>query len=405
MTIEIAREELYNLVWRRPAKDVARELDVAYSTLAKRCRSNDIPLPPRGHWAQIAAGQFVPRTPLPKKSEPAGGKILLSRAATRSRPRPDTLDATTRDAIVEEDALLLGGVLSQMAQRLQKRLTKQSANRNGLLKVLDTPPCAVSIAPNSIERVVNIVNRLSHLVETAGHRVVADAEKVGIEANGYLVSVLISETLHAVPHVMTDKERRQTKRCVKKQKKLGKTGECVPRWKLPVIPEWDHVPSGYLEVRIDEGAQADGLRRKFADGSNQRIEWLLPQIIAAAVACAAAAGDRQETQRNLQEQQRVSQTLSDAQLRKNALNDRRVELLERVKADWLAAESIDAFLGTFLDHHQSDELPEKVLKFVKWTKKRSKTLRNRSSVERISEVIDEFDLMNKDSSPNGKDKG
>lgn len=52
------------MVWERPAIDVARELGISDVALGKLCRRLQVPKPPRGYWAKIAAGKIPERPPL-----------------------------------------------------------------------------------------------------------------------------------------------------------------------------------------------------------------------------------------------------------------------------------------------------------------------------------------------------
>jgi integrase len=63
-----SRSELYELVWSTPVSSVAAKFGVSDVGLAKTCRRAGIPLPERGYWAKLAAGQPVQRRVL----EPAG---------------------------------------------------------------------------------------------------------------------------------------------------------------------------------------------------------------------------------------------------------------------------------------------------------------------------------------------
>ncbi len=55
--IEISREELFALIWERPATEVARELGISDVALGKLCRRLQVPKPPRGYWAKVQADQ------------------------------------------------------------------------------------------------------------------------------------------------------------------------------------------------------------------------------------------------------------------------------------------------------------------------------------------------------------
>jgi hypothetical protein len=61
----LKREALYGLVWTASVIEVAGRLGVSDVALAKLCRRADIPLPGRGFWARVDAGQQVDPTPLP----------------------------------------------------------------------------------------------------------------------------------------------------------------------------------------------------------------------------------------------------------------------------------------------------------------------------------------------------
>lgn len=59
-----SREELFALVWERPATEVARELGISDVALGKLCQRLQVPKPPRGYWAKIAAGRKPRQPPL-----------------------------------------------------------------------------------------------------------------------------------------------------------------------------------------------------------------------------------------------------------------------------------------------------------------------------------------------------
>ena len=63
--ITLPRSALYDLVWTKPVTELAKEFGISDVALAKRCRSIKIPLPPRGYWARVAAGQKPRRPALP----------------------------------------------------------------------------------------------------------------------------------------------------------------------------------------------------------------------------------------------------------------------------------------------------------------------------------------------------
>jgi hypothetical protein len=63
----VSREDLYELVWSKPMRELARDFGISDVALAKRCRRLAIPVPGRGYWARVDAGQQPYRPQLPKR--------------------------------------------------------------------------------------------------------------------------------------------------------------------------------------------------------------------------------------------------------------------------------------------------------------------------------------------------
>lgn len=73
---ELTREELYEKVWSTPTVQVAAELGISDVALAKRCKKLNVPKPPLGYWAKVAAGQTLPKPPLPAGVGPTAAEPL-----------------------------------------------------------------------------------------------------------------------------------------------------------------------------------------------------------------------------------------------------------------------------------------------------------------------------------------
>lgn len=75
----LTRQQVYDLVWAEPVRKLAPRFGVSDVAVAKLCRNHDIPLPPRGYWAKLAAGKKVARTPLPPRGLGVEGLIHRGR--------------------------------------------------------------------------------------------------------------------------------------------------------------------------------------------------------------------------------------------------------------------------------------------------------------------------------------
>lgn len=67
MRHRFSRQEICDLIWSRPIRDIAPEFGISDVALAKLCRGKGIPLPGRGYWAKVHAGAKVAREPLPPR--------------------------------------------------------------------------------------------------------------------------------------------------------------------------------------------------------------------------------------------------------------------------------------------------------------------------------------------------
>jgi hypothetical protein len=67
--IRFEREALYADVWDIPLTKLGKKFGLSDNGLRKICKAMNIPLPKAGHWAKIAAGHNVPKTPLSKNAE------------------------------------------------------------------------------------------------------------------------------------------------------------------------------------------------------------------------------------------------------------------------------------------------------------------------------------------------
>ena len=63
----LSREDLFELVWSKPMADLAKDFGISDVALAKRCKRLAIPVPGRGYWARVDAGQTPYKPKLPKR--------------------------------------------------------------------------------------------------------------------------------------------------------------------------------------------------------------------------------------------------------------------------------------------------------------------------------------------------
>ena len=97
--MSLTREALYEKVWAKPMLEVAKDHGVSGNYLARVCAALNVPWPPRGYWAKVAAGQHPrrPALPLPRpgdqvewaKGRPLDFTIRRVRRKPEVAPAPD----------------------------------------------------------------------------------------------------------------------------------------------------------------------------------------------------------------------------------------------------------------------------------------------------------------------------
>jgi hypothetical protein len=104
--ITLSREDLYELVWSKPMRELAKDFGISDVALAKRCRRLGIPVPGRGYWARVDAGQQPYRAKLPKREPERSdqGALTVAPSADAS-PTFNALPAATQDQVWLEERL------------------------------------------------------------------------------------------------------------------------------------------------------------------------------------------------------------------------------------------------------------------------------------------------------------
>src|SRR5580700_1660225 len=84
--LTLSREDLYELAWSKPLSSLAQDFGISDVALAKRCRRLGIPLPGRGYWARVDAGQTPYRPKLPKRADEWQDQSALTVGPSRFTP-------------------------------------------------------------------------------------------------------------------------------------------------------------------------------------------------------------------------------------------------------------------------------------------------------------------------------
>jgi hypothetical protein len=102
-TVELSRQELYDLVWQTPTRHLCKRFGLSDVGLAKTCKRLKIPRPSYGYWAKKAAGAKLKRTPLPPCDEGRSQKIVFAPSEPKTEDDDGFFDADIR-ALYEQES-------------------------------------------------------------------------------------------------------------------------------------------------------------------------------------------------------------------------------------------------------------------------------------------------------------
>lgn len=160
----ITRDDLFRSVWAAPMLEVAREHGVSANYLARVCRHLNVPHPPRGYWAKLAAGHVVnaPALPAARPGEvlawERGDNVPHPRA---QKPKPSSEPASRSKPRDEHE--LVDGVLAHFE--------KARLSEHGYLRPYKRNLVDVFVTKDLLDGALAAANDLFKELETRGHRV------------------------------------------------------------------------------------------------------------------------------------------------------------------------------------------------------------------------------------------
>jgi hypothetical protein len=135
----LSRCALFEMVWSEPRSTLSKRFGVSDVALAKKCRLANIPMPPRGYWAKVEAGQQQQRLPLPLRTPGQADTIafesreLAPPAGPQGHPQPHVYQESI-EVLVDAACTSLGRVrpqrdLTEPYSGLARLLRKEAGRR------------------------------------------------------------------------------------------------------------------------------------------------------------------------------------------------------------------------------------------------------------------------------------
>jgi hypothetical protein len=381
---QLTRQELYELVWAQPMTKVAAGLGISDVALKKICVKHHVPVPGRGYWAKVAAGKTVKQAALASSSDPALQEIRIYGSPELQLP-PNVRQAK-REAIAGEKIperkitvnLAAAPIHATVALTL-KTLRKRRPDNQRLVSTWEPECFRVSVAPANVDRAAAILDALARAAEGRGYATEAAKDGAGLRINGELIGFRLREKVDRQPHQRTADEIARAERAAKSRRGAD---EFLRPWE----PEWDYVPSGRLILELGEQYNT-GLRRIWADGKRQRIEDLLNDFFAGAVAYAAAEKSKREERerwhREWEEQQRLRWEEEERRRREESrwkFLSGNLEALER-------AERIERFVDSMRAQLANADASAQLVRLLDWSQNHAAGLRRQCLPENLDAAL------------------
>lgn len=289
------RQELYDLVWAEPIAQLATRFGISGRGLAKACARAGIPVPERGHWAKVQAGQKVRRAALMQPRPGQSDTITIDPPGAKPEtppppPPPLTVAAKIAEEQRPEKKVTVPATLSNphrivAAWLAEERESQAQARRNRWSGSLFEPRYASEVA----KRRLRILSTLFKALEARGYRLLVERYSkydVQAELNNDRLEIMLNERMRQFRRYLTEEEMRKrgdlsTGRKWTQEREA--TGELVLKMKeargYGWSKEWSDTPDLPLEDRLNDtlGGIAAGFEeirlRHEREAVEQRKRW------------------------------------------------------------------------------------------------------------------------------------
>jgi len=339
----LSREELYELIWSKPAIKLAKELGISDVGLGKICKRMEVPKPTLGYWRKVEVGGQLPRKPTLKKLS-SKGKMQITIYPTPPESKPmKTIRAA--ETIPFPDELTDP---HRLTKRTLASFNKAKTDERGILLSRNKIHLDIHVTQDCLERACLIMDTLIKEMESRGFKVLTIGDrplKTVIEVDGERIEISLGERVRRTDHKPTVEEK-------KKYKERS--------W---MLPRYDHHPTGNLSLHIHEWLAP---RKKWSDGKRQNLENCLGPFI---------QGLRETaTKIKISREQRRLDAIRWKEEEKRRKERERLARIEKKKAEklisdansWHQAEQVRAYI------QQMESLPDicdELAQWIEWAKR------------------------------------
>lgn len=339
---------------------LAQEFGISDRGLAKVCSRHRIPVPPRGYWAKVAAGERPKVPPFLELKDSSLDRVSI-RGATSVLPasvvelaRKRKVERSNRIAtIMQAPAVPFAPVESphRTVAKTAKLLRTRKPDKKGVLSATGPGYCGVVISATSAERSILILDALAHGLEQVGLTLTPEGDKMSVVRGKDALIFTLLERTKRVKYVPTPEEIAREELRKEKQARAWRRNDWdgVSFGSRPPWPDYVTEWTGELVFSID--TWADGLRKTWGDGKTQRVERMVPDIVAGIELVLEAirvrreeSEERERRWQELQRRRKLAHARKEREEKRLAHLQSIVELRREAREirDWLASLPGDA---------------------------------------------------------------
>lgn len=401
--LTLSRQDLYELAWSKPLVDLAKDFGLSDVALAKRCRKLGIPIPGRGYWAKVAAGQTPRQPPLKQREEkwPDHTALTFDPPDDPDGEKEDNPAGTSEHAALRERIAVLqaaGGADHSPASAAIKRtavllkrpwrnsISWNRGEKTGATVQIEASDLVVDRALRIPDCLLGGAEKLGWLfkgpapVEEPGSRFRPDPDPAVpafgcIHVQGEPLAFRIDERRRQVDHLLTAEE------LIRKR-----------RGALYYQPRWDYVNTGELCLHLMY-ADARHTIRTWKDSTRRPLETQINTILLAFLDQAQQIKQRREERlRQEAEDKRREAERYQLYLRRSS-NGKLIHQLEAQAGAWLRARLLRSYLRAVRRTAGTQEITttidDKEIDFLAWATHYVDQLDPLSSVPHDSDLMDE----------------
>lgn len=382
------REKLYKEVWAEPMIKVAQRYNVSDVALKKTCKKLNIPVPGRGYWSKIYAGEKIPIPQLPQQQETK--RIIIREYSNqvnnfKAMKKADILLFLPEDKREEVKAfcasLVVPGELKQPHGFVRDTIQYYKSRKDST-KPPKNHVFWFRTSAEQEERAYRIWDTLFKALEQLGYTVKIESPRgqqywnydppassnvVYIQLRQDKVPVYIKEFQQRVPHVPTEKELADKK-----------------KYSFTTIPEYDYVYNGKLSFTIDE---YHAKRKSWNDGKIKSIDNEIGDIVIGIMEAIHIVKEQRE-ERVIEEKRQREEEIRRWELQQKRDKEKeRLNLLIAKADDFYQAQKLYEYIAAIekaLPNVQGDKKKE-LTQYLSWAKQKADWLN--PLVGRVDEVL------------------